>query len=151
MLGAVWRHYLLHPVAHIINLLRLLLLYGRLFANRTVRCLQNVVVVINFLLRRAYAAVPGYRPVNQTFTHHKVSAARKADLVVELGVAQLRQGDQGVIRVRIYHVFGADLVCHSGLIVDEDTEIEAVSYGLHVESLMARLLVTAAPCKELVQ
>ena len=52
------------------------------------RRLQNVVVVVYFLIGWAHAAaVRGYRPINQTFTHDKVVAASKADLVIELGIA----------------------------------------------------------------
>lgn len=116
------------------------------------RRLQNVVVVVDFLIGWAHAAaVRGYRPINQTFTHDKVVAASKTDLVVELGIAQLRKGYQGIICVRVNHILSADLISHSGLFVYKDTEIEAVSYGLDIESLIARLLITVAPCEELIK
>ena len=116
------------------------------------RCLQNVVVVDDFLIEWAHAAaVRDYRPVDQTFTHDKVVAASKADLVVELGIAQLRKGHQSIICVWVNHILSADLVSHSGLFVYEDTEIEAVSYGLDIESLMARLLITVTTCEELIE
>ena len=80
---------------------------------------------------------------------HKVASAAKLVHTAELSVAQLRQRDQGVVNIWVNHVLSADLVGHSRVLVDEHAEVKSVFDGLHVETLMLRLLVTA--CKELIQ
>ena len=87
VLRTVRRHYLLNLVAHL-NLLSLFLFNRRDFVNWAVRCLQNVVIVAEFVIRWANAAtVSGYRSINQTFTHDEVVATGKTDFVVKLGIA----------------------------------------------------------------